>query len=218
MKLLLLLFIFFIYQNTLSKTINELEFHVFRNDNKIGNHKVNISEKNNIKNVSIEINFKVKFLGFSIYNYSHRNTEKWVDGKLINLESSTDKNGLPLSCKILKKNKNLISNGSNSNDNFNIDSIPTSYWNHALVEGKTKKRLINTQDCSVILMDIEKIGQEKIYNNNLIATHYKMKGKEYSGEDVDIDIWYDEKKNWVKMIFLKDGSQIEYILNKYYEK
>ena len=36
-------------------------------------------------------------------------------------------------------------------------------------------------------------------------------GKEITGEDVIIDIWYDNSGKWSKMIFLKDGSEIEYV-------
>ena len=37
-----------------------------------------------------------------------------------------------------------------------------------------------------------------------------LEGKESTGEDVIIDIWYDINKNWSKMIFIKDGTEIEY--------
>ena len=57
-----------------------------------------------------------------------------------------------------------------------------------------------------------------IYNGNLNATHFKITGKEITGDEVNIDIWYDQNKNWVKMNFLKDGSQIKYTLDKYYEQ
>ena len=49
------------------------------------------------------------------------------------------------------------------------------------------------------------------------TSRYKLTGKEASGDDVNIDIWYN-KDNWVKMIFLKDGSTIEYFLKEYDSK
>ena len=51
-----------------------------------------------------------------------------------------------------------------------------------------------------------------------MATRYKLTGKESNGEYLDIDIWYDENLEWVKMRFLKDGSTINYILDGYDEK
>ena len=54
-----------------------------------------------------------------------------------------------------------------------------------------------------------------IYNNKVKTDHYKLEGKESNGEDVIIDIWYDKFGRWVKMIFIKDGSEIEYISKKF---
>ena len=47
---------------------------------------------------------------------------------------------------------------------------------------------------------------------------YNLTGKESSGEYLDIDIWYDENLEWVKMRFLKDDSIINYILDGFDEK
>ena len=58
---------------------------------------------------------------------------------------------------------------------------------------------------------------ELIYDNSLKASRYKLLGKEFTGDDVNIDIWYKDKK-WVKMIFLKDGSTVEYFLKEYDSK
>ena len=77
------------------------------------------------------------------------------------------------------------------------------------------KKILNTQDCSYIDFKINFIGEENIYKNSLIADHYKLLGKEITGELVDIDIWYNKSNQWVKMIFVKDGSTIEYHLDKY---
>ena len=48
----------------------------------------------------------------------------------------------------------------------------------------------------------------------MLAEHFKLTGKEITGDDVDIDIWYKDSQ-WVKMIFYKDGSEIEYFLKDF---
>ena len=237
----------------------DIYFHVYRNGTKIGFHKINFSletnenELNKIR-ANIEINFDVKFLGFSVYNYKHSNNEIWeiIPDELVSdvckkctnlrvllyLDSVTNKNGSEFSCKIernKKENVNLLSaiGGQNSVPSFShIYTFPTSYWNFQLVTREynkksliinetnlTKRKIVfNSQDCSKINFTIQNLGKEKIYNNLLEADRYKLKGKESSGEEVNIDIWYDNKENWVKMIFVKDGSEIEYFLDKYHEK
>ena len=86
------------------------------------------------------------------------------------------------------------------------------------MEGNKNKNVLNTQDCTLIDLNIRNLGPEKIYNSKLMATRYKLSGKESSGEYLDIDVWYDENLEWVKMRFLKDGSTINYILDGYDEK
>ena len=93
--------------------------------------------------------------------------------------------------------------------------LPSSYWNAVLVKGNKELKILNTQDCSFINLNIDFLGKEKIYNGKLSASHYKLTGFEASGAEVDIDLWYDKYDNWVKMQFLKDGSTIDYVLNNY---
>ena len=57
----------------------------------------------------------------------------------------------------------------------------------------------------------------KSFGANKIITDFNLKGKEITGKDLDIDIWYDDNKNWIKMTFIKDSSKIEYFLDKFYE-
>ena len=57
-------------------------------------------------------------------------------------------------------------------------------------------------------------SKEIIYENRILAEHFTLTGKEFTGDDVDIDIWY-KNSQWVKMIFYKDGSEIEYFLKDF---
>ena len=75
-----------------------------------------------------------------------------------------------------------------------------------MVEDKKNKKVLNTQDCSFIDFKINYLGNENIYGNKMSAEHFKLTGKEFTGDDVDIDIWYKDFQ-WVKMIFQKDGSK-----------
>ena len=215
--ILILLKLFFFSQSTLKSgdlKPDDIFFNVYRNDRLIGFHKINFFKDHNFLKALIEIKFEVKFLGFVVYDYFHNNTEIWDKNSLLELNSSTDKNGDLLNCSLKKIPTGLLIEGTNGNENLNSPPLPTSYWNKILVETGDKK-ILNTQDCSYIDFKINFIGEEKIYKNSLIADHYKLVGKEITGELVDIDIWYNKSNQWVKMIFVKDGSTIEYHLDKY---
>ncbi len=216
--LFILLFICIPILNISARDLNDLFFNVYRNDTNIGYHKVTIKEFNETTNVSIEIKFKVKFLGFTLYEYFHVNNEEWKNDKLFSIQTKTIKNNESLFCNISKNSGKLFTVGSKNKIDYSLDSISSSYWNYRLVETQAINKMINTQDCSLISMKIKKIGKEKIYNGDLEAFHYKIIGKESGGDTLDIDIWYDNMRNWVKLIFIKDGSKIEYFLDEYHHE
>ncbi len=204
------------FETSFTRNFEDIFFHVYRNDSKIGHHKLKFNNDGNETTIDIEIDFKVSFLGFVLYDYYHSNIEKWNGNKLLSLTTKTNKNGEKLNCNLINKNDSKKISGTFNPIEFPDNLISTSYWNNQLVNSDNKI-VLNTQDCSLINFNIKNLGAEKIYNKKLLASHYKLVGKESSGEDLDIDIWYDSKGNWVKMIFLKDGSVIEYFLDGFHE-
>ena len=213
----ILFFSLFLGTSGFAKDSDEIFFHVYRNNSKIGFHKLKIESNQNSKNIEINIDFKVKFLGFNLYDYNHTNFEKWVGNNLVEINSKTNRNGELLNCTFVKNENSSKIEGTYNPTNVPANLISTSYWNVDLVKTK-KKTVLNTQDCNLIDLKIDNLGIKKIYNNKILTTHYKLTGKESSNEDLNIDIWYDMKGNWVKMIFLKDNSSIEYFLDKFHEE
>jgi len=213
--ILLVLTIFFSWSvGSKSNIPEDIEFNVYRNSSLIGFHNLSFSQLGDDIKAEIEIKFEVTFLGFVVYDYYHKNVEVWSDDKLKTLETFTDKNGEELSCTVSKSKETYNISGTSRKTLSGETIIPTSYWRNELIKGVEKKTL-NTQDCSVINFKIDSLGEKMIYNNKLKTNYYKLQGKESTGEDVIIDIWYDKFGRWVKMIFIKDGSEIEYISKKF---
>lgn len=200
---------------SLSSDYPNLLFQVYRNQNLIGTHELLIKKKNSSTEVNIKIKFDVSFLGFKIYEYRHSNTERWIENELIFLESSTNQNGKLMSCTLKKKGGKLDISGTDNIVTLDNNILPSSYWNSVLVKKNKQLKILNTHDCSFINLNVKFLGNEKIYNDKLFASHYKLRGFESSGAEVDIDLWYDKYDNWVKMRFLKDESVIDYVLSNY---
>ena len=200
---------------SLSSNYKVLLFQVYRNQSNIGTHELLINRKGSFTEVNIKIKFDVSFLGFKIYKYRHNNTEKWIGNELILLDSSTDQNGKLMTCTLKKTGDKLDISGTDNTVSLDNLILPSSYWNSVLVKENKQLEILNTQDCSFINLNIEFVGKDKIYDGNLSAFRYKLKGFESTGAEVDIDIWYDKYDNWVKMRFLKDGSTIDYVLSNY---
>ena len=215
LKLLFSLLVILLPSITLSESTPEkLHFNVYRNDSLIGYHNLDFSQTDSLIESKIKIKFEVTFLGFVVYEYLHQNHEKWIDNTLIFMKASTDQNGDLLNCNVSKKENKFKILGTNGDLLLDKKITPTTYWRFdQLITGK-KNTVLNSQDCSYIEFNIEYLGDEMIYNNSLNASRYKLLGKEFNGDDVNIDIWYKDEK-WVKMIFLKDGSTVEYFLKEY---
>ena len=204
----------FLLSNT---TYDRLHFNVYRNDSLIGYHNLDFYEKDGLVESKITIKFEVTFLGFVVYEYLHKNHEKWINNTLVFMEASTDANGDLLDCKVNKKENAFKILGTNGDFTLDKKITPTTYWKFDQLITGEKNKVLNSQDCSYINFEIKYLGDEMIYDNSLKASRYKLLGKEFTGDDVNIDIWYKDKK-WVKMIFLKDGSTVEYFLKEYDSK
>ena len=203
---------------TVSNAVAEkLHFNVYRNDSLIGYHNLDFYEKDGLTESKIAIKFEVTFLGFVVYEYLHKNHEKWMNNTLVFMEASTDKNGDLLDCKVNKTENKFKILGTNGDLTLDKKITPTTYWKFDQLITGEKNKVLNSQDCSYLNFEIKYLGDEMIYDNSLKASRYKLLGKEFSGDDVNIDIWYNDKK-WVKMIFLKDGSTVEYFLKEYDSK
>ena len=70
--------------------IEDISFNVYRNESKIGYHKLNFKREEDRIIASIEIKFEVNFLGFTLYDYFHKNKEVWIADSLFKLKTNTD--------------------------------------------------------------------------------------------------------------------------------
>ena len=97
-------FTLFLPSISVSNTVAEkLNFNVYRNGSLIGYHNLDFYETDSLIESKIEIKFEVTFLGFVMYEYLHKNLEKWMNNTLVFMEASTNKNGEFLDCKVNKK-------------------------------------------------------------------------------------------------------------------
>ena len=117
----------------------DIHFNVYRNGSKIGYHKIEFEKESIHVKPKVEIKFEVTFLGFTVYDYFHQNNESWLDNKLIQLNTKTDKNGEELFCKALRNNNFFSLEGTHNIEDVYTQILPTSYWNYTLVEDKKAK-------------------------------------------------------------------------------
>ena len=72
---------------------DRIAFAVFRGDSPIGHHRLSFERAGEDLLVNVDIELKVKFAMFTLYDYKHRSRETWRDGRLVGLDTKTNDNG-----------------------------------------------------------------------------------------------------------------------------
>ena len=70
-----------------------LRFAIIRNGDQIGTHTIELKRSGQEIAVNIETEVLVKVLFVTAYRFQHAASERWVNGRLVALDSSTDDNG-----------------------------------------------------------------------------------------------------------------------------
>ena len=83
------------------------------------------------------------------------------------------------------------------------ETLPTSYWNKAMI-GQT--RLLDTQSGRLIEVEVKPAGRERIDvgGRPVDAQRYEISG------DLQASLWYDSADTWAKLAFMARGSGIDY--------
>ena len=182
-----------------------LDFTVFRNDDRIGHHRVRLRTEGERTIAEIEIDFVVTFAFIPVYRYRHRNREVWAQGRLVELDSETNDDGTAYRVSARARGGELQVEGSAGPLVLPGDTMSTSYWQASTVR---RDAWLNTQDGKVARSAVEALPAEAILagGRTVDAERYRLSG------DIDCDIWYHDGR-WSKLRFAaSDGSIIDYVL------
>ncbi|MBO0752467.1 MAG: hypothetical protein J2P53_10160, partial [Bradyrhizobiaceae bacterium] len=131
-------------------------------------------------------------------------TERWMNGQLVALDSTTDNNGVHHTVSAVRSAAGLKIQADGKTTHADENVFPASLWNPELVR---RKATMDPQDGQVDPISVTDGGSENVRlgDRALKAHHYKIKGR-YSQ-----DIWYDDHGRLVQMkLIAKDGSEISY--------
>ncbi len=181
-----------------------LAFEVWRDGSRIGTHRLTFASTGGRLTVDIDIHLAVDIAMITVYRYVHRNRETWQDGRLVGMESTTDDDGTPNKVLATPSERALAIDGTRFRGAVPGEMLPTTYWRRDTVE---RSRLISSQDGRIFDVAVTPLGPDKVTvaGREVAAERYAMRG------DLDLDLWYDGKGEWVKLTFAaSDGSMIEY--------
>jgi Family of unknown function (DUF6134) len=184
-----------------------LSFDIVRKGATIGHHLITFRRNGETLHVHSDVNFRVKVLFITAFQYTQKRDEAWRDGKLIAFASQANDNGKTYDIKgKAEANGIRVTSGAQS-WLLPSDGVPASFWNMSMVTAKGP--LVDAQDGRVTKARFVRIGKEKIVagGRQIDAIHYRLVTK------TPRDIWYDATGRWVKMrISGKDGSVVDWVL------
>lgn len=181
-------------------------YKIARNQKSIGRHTVSFTKPgNDTLNVSINSNLKVTLLGIPVYRFKYSAQEKWSERELQSVTATTTEKGTSKTVSMQRDGDLMrLINGAGEVSNEILEHS-SNHWNPAVLQSS---RIFNTLSGKPNQVTISEIGREILQINNqpTPATHYQ-----YTGE-LNVDVWYDDQRRWVKLAFkADDGSAIVYL-------
>jgi len=153
--------------------------------------------------IEVFIDFKVDFAMLTLYRYEHRARERWRDGRLVALDSVTNDDGAAQAVTARAEGNGLAVTGERGNLTAPPDILPSSYWHPRFAE---QRRMLDSQLGRILDFTMAATGRETVtaLGRPVECTRHAMRG------DIDLDIWYDDRRVWQKMAFTIGGGFIEY--------
>ena len=187
-----------------------LNYTVLRDGKSIGTHAITIDQNGTDTQVAIETDIAVKVFFVTAYKFKHASKEKWSNGQLVAITSTTDDDGTAKELNARAENGGITVDstvkGNERRQNAAATMLPASLWNAATVK---QNALLNTLDGQVMNIEIEDLGPQDVDVNgaSLSAHHYAISG------ELTRELWFDAADRLVRMRFPdKTGTEIIYAL------
>ena len=132
-------------------------FKVFCNGNPVGYEHVEVHHGEQEITVDTDVAVDVHVAGFEIYRYRYRGQETWRDGKLAGLTSETDDDGEAMKLSVRPAEDGmLLVEGKDGTNEIPADTLPTSYWNPAVLE---RGELLDSESGKILKVAVESEGE-----------------------------------------------------------
>jgi hypothetical protein len=207
LQLFVALLLAWLAAGTAEAATETLRYVITRNGDQIGTHTLEINRSGTETSVSVSTELTVKVLFVTAYHFQHTASERWVNGHLVSLSSTTDKNGTQYKVTVTLKASGLELDAAGRLARIDPNIIPSSLWNAEILR---RTAMLDTQEGEVLPLSVVDGGVDEVTvrNQTVKAHRYTLKSK------FTQDVWYDERQHLVQAKFLgSDGSVIMYKAN-----
>ena len=183
-----------------------LAFNIIRHGSVIGRETVTFQQDGNRLTVFVDVSIRVTLGPIPVYRLHHHETESWENGQILSFAATTIKNGSHYYAQGWRDGSQFMARGTASPAGYVAppDALPTSQWNHAMLDGP----MINTQDGKLMRPRITDLGaaEVKLANGSAVrARRYRASG------DLHFDTFFSDSWEWVGLSFpAPDGSVVIY--------
>tara|TARA_B100000700_G_scaffold212327_1_gene233451 strand:+ start:412 stop:1095 length:684 start_codon:yes stop_codon:yes gene_type:complete len=191
------------------KKVKHLKYSIFLNNELIGYHTFDFSEKNEKFIVNGAGSFKVSKLGINLMKYKSISQAIYKENQLIKFNSRTTQNDKEKYVKIELNKNSLNVHGSSFKGKTEKNIMISSLWNHEIV---TKNKQISSVSGRIIDQKVKFLGKKKITVNNKVFETlnfhiFSNNSKAMKDKKLNIKIWYDaDTLLWVKASYEKLGK------------
>jgi hypothetical protein len=181
-----------------------MRFAIMRNGQQIGTHAIEINRSGQETSVAMVTDLNVKVAFFTAYYMQQTENERWVKGRLVALNSTSDNNGTRHTVSAAPKGTSLEVRVDGKATLVDPNITPANFWSSELLG---RPVMLDTKDGQVMPVSVQDGGEEELtINSQTVKAHrYTITGK-YSQ-----DLWFDDQSHLVQAKFVaSDGSIIMY--------
>lgn len=179
-------------------------FAILRNGEQIGTNSISLRREGSDTVVEISTSIAVKIAFITLYRFDQTETERWADGRLISMHSTTNDDGTTHRVSADLKGKELSITADGKTRRTPSSLMPSSLWNPELAR---QTAALSTVDGSLMRIAVADRGDEdlSVSGHRVAARHYSLRGV------YPEDVWYDERGDLVRVeLRAADGSTILY--------
>ena len=186
--------------------VDELNFRVFLDDQKIGYHRFRILDRGDRKVVESDADFDVRLLFVPVYSYRHENTEVWRDGCLAQISSRTDANGTRY--RVSGERREGVFEIGTREDTRQLDRdcvMSFAYWNRSFL---SQRQLLNAQTGEFVDVSVQRLGERAL---RLAEREVRAEGFhiETPGKEINITVWYAaDDGRWLALESVIAGDKV----------
>jgi len=187
-----------------------IRFNVLREGKPFGSHAVTFEKAADGTLVAnTKVSLKAGLGPVTLFRYQLDATEKWLNGKLVEVSGKLNDDGKKGTVSARRKGEALNVDSTVFNGVAPAGTVPASHWNYAQTQ---TTKLISTGNGEILSVKVVNKGRETIKagNRSIEANRYLLDSA------LDVDLWYDDEGRWVKLAFEARGQQIEYVLDALY--